>query len=152
METQICQHHLSTHMSRTESKTLPGLHRSLKEAVGIPGSIHVKAEAGPGAQPEALSCTELLTAVQRKEHRFCLSFSLRQRLFSEGHGPAMVLRTSHVLSISQAQELARLLSIRRGSVVAGEVPCAWPDSQWAGTEAQHSCRACGNSDVRKLPS
>lgn len=103
----LCQHHLSTHISRTESKMLPGLHRSLKEAVGIPRSIHVKAEAGPGSPHQKPSAVQsLLTAVQRKEHHFCLRFGLRQRLFSEGHGPAMVLRTSHVLPISQAQELA----------------------------------------------
>lgn len=80
----------------------------------IPWNIHVKVRRWSGeSTTEAVSCAELLTAVQRKEHHFCLSFSLNQWLFSEGHGLKMVLRTSHVLSISQACELAFLLSIHR---------------------------------------
>lgn len=39
---QLDQHHPSTQMSKMKTKMLPGHHRSLKEAAGVPWSIHVK--------------------------------------------------------------------------------------------------------------
>lgn len=44
-----------------------------------------------------LSCASSLLS-SRVISILSLSFSLKKRLFSEGHGPKMLLRTSHVLS------------------------------------------------------
>lgn len=102
-------------MLTTETKMLTEPHLFSKQAVGYRGALTVGSRdcgaltvgsrdrgaqvwPGEGSSQHRPQLCELLTVLQRATSILSLSFSLKKRLFSEGHGPKMLLRTSHVLS------------------------------------------------------
>lgn len=92
-------------MLTTETKMLTEPHLFSKQAVGYRGALTVGSRdrgaqvwPGEGSSQHRPQLCELLTVLQRVTSILSLSFSLKKRLFSEGHGPKTLLRTSHVLS------------------------------------------------------
>lgn len=79
----------------TGTKMLTGPHLLSKQVVGYLGAQMWPGEALTTAD---LSCASCLLSSRECTNILSLSFSLKKRLFSEGHGPKTLLGTSHVLS------------------------------------------------------
>lgn len=75
---------------------------------------------GEGSSQHRPQLCKQLTVLQRVISILSLSFSLKKRLFSEGHGPKMLLRTSHVLSHDEPMSWQGT----DGKNDRGEVTCA----------------------------